>query len=180
MPTLRSFGPSSTIQVGRISPGPGGCTACPSCLRVLCTCLRVPCLRSCVFQPACVDRYHVPARACGVCAGPLSANTLRLFAWAFPVPARVLCLPWSTSSIAATTIGGGLPPSLRVTYVTMSIDVRITPLMCLDSFTSTSSFLTYLPPHVHFWLRPNIHTYLNTSSCPFYTNLLFPYVLSYV
>jgi hypothetical protein len=64
MPKLRSFasGPSSTILVGPISHGRGACTACPSCLRVLCTCLRVPCLRLCVCQPACAGRYR--ARAC--------------------------------------------------------------------------------------------------------------------
>ena len=53
------------------------------------------------------------------------------------------------------------------TYVTVPIDVRITPLICLDSFPSTSSFLTSLPPHVHLCLHPNIHTYFNTSSGPF-------------
>jgi len=34
------------------------------------------------------------------------------------------------------------------TYVTVPIDVRITPLIYLDSFASTSSFLTSLPPLV--------------------------------
>jgi len=72
--------------------------------------------------------------------------------------------------------------SLIDTYVTVPIDVRITPLICLDSFpsTSSSSFLTSLPPHVNLCLHPNIHTYFNKSSCPFYSNLLFPYVFSYV
>jgi len=92
MPTPRSFGPSSTIQVCRISPGPGACTACPCSLRVLCNCLRVPCLHLCVCQPACVCRYRVPATACDACAGPFCANTLYWFARAFPVPACVLCL----------------------------------------------------------------------------------------
>jgi len=82
--------PSSTILVGRISPGPGACTSCPSCLHELCTC--EPCLRLCVCQPASVGRYHVPARACDACAGLLCTNALHLFARAFPVPARVLCL----------------------------------------------------------------------------------------
>jgi len=67
-------------------------TACPSCLRLPCTCLHVPCLRLCVCQSACVDRYSVSARACGACAGPLCANALHLLARAFPMPARVLCL----------------------------------------------------------------------------------------
>jgi len=53
------------------------------------------------------------------------------------------------------------------TYVTVLIDVNITPLICLDSFPSISSFLTSLPPHVHLYLHPNIHTYFNTSSSPF-------------
>ena len=92
MPTLCLFGPSFTILEGHISPGPGACAAWPSCLRVLCTCLRVPCLRLCFCQPACVDRYCVPARTCGACAGPLCANALHLFARAFSVPACVLCL----------------------------------------------------------------------------------------
>jgi len=64
------------------------------------------------------------------------------------------------------------------TYVTVPIDVRITLLTCLDSFPSVSSFLTYLPTLVHLCLHPNIHTYFNASCCPFYTNLLFPYVVS--
>ena len=50
------------------------------------------------------------------------------------------------------------------TYVTVPIDVSITPLICLNSFPSTSSFLTSLPPHVHLCL---LHTYFNTSSGPF-------------
>ena len=66
------------------------------------------------------------------------------------------------------------------TYVTVPIDVRKTLLICPDSFPSASSFLTYLPPHVHLCLHPNIYTYLNTSFCPFYTNLLFPCVFSYM
>jgi len=37
-----------------------------------------------------------------------------------------------------------------------------------------------LPPHVHLCLPPNIHTYVNTCFCPFYRNLFFPYVFSYV
>ena len=41
IPTLRSFGLSFTILEGHISPGPGACTTWPSCLRVLCTCLRI-------------------------------------------------------------------------------------------------------------------------------------------
>jgi len=53
------------------------------------------------------------------------------------------------------------------TYVTVPIDESITPLICLNSFPSTSSFLTSLPPHVHLCLHPNIHTYFNTSSGPF-------------
>jgi len=53
------------------------------------------------------------------------------------------------------------------TYVTVPIDVNITPLICLDSFPSTSSFFTSLPPHVHLWLHPNTRTYFNTSSGPF-------------
>ena len=60
IPTLRSFGPSLE---GRISPGSGACTVWPSFLRVLCTCLRVPCLCFCVCQSACVGGHHVPARA---------------------------------------------------------------------------------------------------------------------
>ena len=49
-----SFGPSFTILEGRISPGSGACTAWPSCLRVLCTSLRVLRLCFCVCQSACV------------------------------------------------------------------------------------------------------------------------------
>ena len=61
------------------------------------------------------------------------------------------------------------PINLIDTYVTVPIDVSITPLICLDSFpsTSSSSFLTCLPPHVNLCLHPNIHTYFNTSSGPF-------------
>jgi len=53
------------------------------------------------------------------------------------------------------------------TYVTVLVDVNITPLICLDSFPSTSSFLTSLPCLVHLCLHPNIHTCFNTSSGPF-------------
>jgi len=84
--TLRSFGQSFTILKGLISPGSGACTAWPSCLRVLCTCLRVPYLCFGVCQSACVGRHHVPARACGACAGPSCANALHWSAHAFPVP----------------------------------------------------------------------------------------------
>ena len=71
---------------------PRACTACPSCLRVLCICLRLPCLRVCVCHPACVAslRYRAPATACSACAGPLCSNALHSFARAFAVPARVL------------------------------------------------------------------------------------------
>jgi len=42
-------------------------------------------------------------------------------------------------------------------------------------------FISHLPPTSRtLMLASNIHTYLNTSFCPFYTNLLFPYVFSYV
>jgi len=85
IPTLRSFGPSCTILEGRISPGSGACTTCPSCWRVLCTSLRVPRLCFCVCQSACAGGHCVPARVCGVCAGPSCVNVLHLFARAFPV-----------------------------------------------------------------------------------------------
>jgi len=32
--------------------------------------MRIPCPRLCVCQPACVDRYCVPASVYGACAGP--------------------------------------------------------------------------------------------------------------
>jgi len=47
----------------------------------------------------------------------------------------------------------------------VSIDVRITLLICLDSFPSASSFLTYLLPHVHLCLHPiYIHTSIHPSA----------------
>ena len=73
-------------------PSPGACTACSSCVRVLCTFLRVPCPHLYVRQPACVGRYCLPMSACGACAGFLCTSALHLFACASPVPARVLCL----------------------------------------------------------------------------------------
>jgi len=79
-------------------PSPGACTACSSCVRVLCTFLRVPCPHLYVRQPACVGRYCLPMSACGACAGFLCTSALHLFACASPVPARVLCLAldWHT------------------------------------------------------------------------------------
>ena len=67
-------------------------TFCLNVSRVLCTCMRVPCLRLCVCQPACVSRYRMPATACSACAGPLCSNALHLFARDFAVPVRVLSL----------------------------------------------------------------------------------------
>jgi len=61
-------------------------------------------------QSACVDRYCVPARTCGACAGPLRANTLHLFARAFPVPACVLCLHLVYILICSHDHWGGAPP----------------------------------------------------------------------
>jgi len=60
------------------------CTAYPCYVRVLCTCLCVPCPRVRVCQPACLARCCVPASACGACAGPLCACALHLFARAIP------------------------------------------------------------------------------------------------
>jgi len=64
MPTLRSFGPSFTILEGRISPGLGACAAWPSCLCVLCTYLRVPCLCFCVCQSVCASLLVLADTAC--------------------------------------------------------------------------------------------------------------------
>jgi len=47
------------------------------------------------------------------------------------------------------------------TYVTVPIYVNISPLICLDSFPSTSSFLTSFPPHVHLWLHIQIHIHIS-------------------
>jgi len=166
MPTLRSFGPLSTIQVGRISPGPGACTACPSCLRVLCTCLRVPCLRLCFCQPACVDRYCVPARTCGACAGPLCANTLHLFARVFPVPACVLCLhlvdilncshdhwgmapPLNHGRAASTLTIGARQRLFWLTLFSPLASVCTTETLNLSLHTHNTLTCNNPPPHTH-------------------------------
>jgi len=49
------------------------------------------------------------------------------------------------------------------TYVTVPIDVSITPLICLNSFPSKSSFRTSLPPHVHLFC---IQIYMHISMHP--------------
>ena len=166
IPTLRSFGSSSTIQMGRISPGPGACTACPSCLRVLCTCLRVPCLRLCFCQPACVDRYCVPARTCGACAGPLCANTLHLFARVFPVPACVLCLhlvdilncshdhwgmapPLNHGRAASTLTIGARQRLFWLTLFSPLASVCTTETLNLSLHTHNTLTCNNPPPHTH-------------------------------
>jgi len=158
MPTLRSFGPLSTIQVGRISPGPGACTACPSCLRVLCTCLRVPCLRLCVGQPACVGRYRVPARACGACAGPLCANTLHLFARAFPGPASVLWLHLVDILNYSHDHWGGTPPLNHGRAASTLTIGALQRLLWLTSFSPLASVCT--AETLHLSLHPH-----NTLTC---------------
>jgi len=51
------------------------------------------------------------------------------------------------------------------TYVTVPIDVRITLLICLDTFPSASSFLTHLRPHVYyFYIQINIHISIHPSA----------------
>jgi len=98
--TVHSFGPFSTILVGRISLVATYAKGQRqqhvrflSYVRVLFTCLCVPWPHMCVCLPVRLSRYRVPASACGTCAGPLCACALYLFARAFPVPACVLCLP---------------------------------------------------------------------------------------
>jgi len=68
----------------------------------------------------------------------------------------VLCLSSYFGFLSSFSI------NLIDTYITVHIDVSITPLICLDSFPSTSSFLTSLPPHVHLCLHPKyIHISLH-------------------
>ena len=50
------------------------------------------CSPVCLCQSACDGGHRVPARACSACAGPSCVNALHLFARAFPVPARLICL----------------------------------------------------------------------------------------
>jgi len=69
MPTLRSFGPSSTILVGRISPGPGAPTARPSCCAYsapACALLAFVCVFTSLLvlaDTACLQERVVLARA---------------------------------------------------------------------------------------------------------------------
>ena len=103
-------------------------------------CLRVPRLHLCVRQPACVGRYHAPVTECNACAGSLCLNALHLFARVFAVPARVLsrvCFI-GFSSIAATTIGGGLPLSSWARGID-TYDWRAVPSTLVD-FVLTASF----------------------------------------
>jgi len=75
-----------TATATRLVPCLGACTACPSCVRVLCTCLRVPCPRLCVCQPVCLGTYTMSASACGACAGARVPCTL------LHVPSLCLCV----------------------------------------------------------------------------------------
>ena len=168
MPKLRPSRPSSTILGGRISLGPGTCTACPSCLRVLCTCMRVPCLRLCVCQPACVDRYRVPARACSACAGPLYSNVLHLFAHAFAVLSLHLV---DTLNCSHDHWEGTPPLNHRLAASTFEIGAR-QRLLWLTSFSSLTFVCTaetlHLPHHPHITLtykHPQPHTHTLHTAC---------------
>jgi len=154
-------------QVGRILPGPGACTACPSCLRVLCTCLRVPCLRLCFCQPACVDRYCVPARTCGACAGPLCANALHLFARAFSVPACVLCLHLVYILICSHDHWGGAPPlnhGRAASTLTTGAQQRLLWLILFSPLASVCTTETFTYPFTH--TTPLHATYPFTHTTP--------------
>ena len=91
--TMRLLGPCSTIsvvgciswwplmsrdrQLTRLVPCLGACTACPACVRVLCTCLRIPCTSLCVCQPVCLNRCCMPASVYGACVCLLCACALK-------------------------------------------------------------------------------------------------------
>ena len=82
MPTVRSFG----IVVGRISllANYAKVQRQRHVSDTTATRLRVPCLRLCVCQPACVGRYRVPARACGALHRPLVRECPALFCACLP------------------------------------------------------------------------------------------------
>ena len=116
---VRSLGPFSTIVEGRISlvasyakgqrqqqrhvwdsdsdsDTSGALPGWLHCLSFLCArTMPLPArlLSSFARLPsAYLHRWCVPASACGACSGPFCTCALHLFARAFPVPARVLCL----------------------------------------------------------------------------------------
>ena len=127
-------------------------TFCLNVSRVLCTCMRVPCLRLCVCQPACVSRYRMPATACSACAGPLCSNALHLFARAFAVPARVLsrvCFlcTWSFPQLQLRPLGGIPPLNHGRAASTLTIGARHC-LLWLTSFSLLASVCTAETPHL--------------------------------
>mmetsp|Transcript_61126 Transcript_61126/g.89669 ORF Transcript_61126/g.89669 Transcript_61126/m.89669 type:complete len:206 (-) Transcript_61126:163-780(-) len=147
---------------------PGTCTACPSCLRVLCTCMRVPCLRLCVCQLACVGRYRVPARACSACAGSLCSNVLHLFAHAFAVLSLHLV---DTLNCSHDHWEGTPPLNHGLAASTFAIGAR-QRLLWLTSFSSLTFVCTaetlHLPHHPHITLtykHPQPHTHTLHTAC---------------
>jgi len=103
MPTLRSFGLSSTIQVGRISPSQVlALQVLPVCTYNAPACAYLAFV--CVFTSLLVLADTARLRQRVVLACFLCSNALHLFAHAFALPARVLSLHLVFSSIATTTI----------------------------------------------------------------------------
>jgi len=148
---------------------PGACTACPCCLHVLCTCLRVPCLRLCVCHPACVGRYRAPATTCSACMGPLCSTALHLFARAFAVPARVLpraCFfcTWSFPQLQLRPLGGD-PPSQSWARGVDTYDWRAAASNLVDLVLTAiismhrRDFTPILPPTQHLYMQPPYTTH---------------------